>query len=94
MKNQYVVCNVGCDDETYAIISLTQKEYELFRKTFMYINKHSDCICKPKIFINPIDAIGKDKCPYSYKNKDLCPLCCHNDILGIIKDRERERKRR
>lgn len=94
MKKKYVVCNVGCDDETYAIVSLTEEEYLFLNKTFKYISKHSNCSCQPKIFINPIDSIGEDRCQHSKRKRCNRLCCCEDEIRETIKERKIEKIRK
>lgn len=48
-KKEYLVENMGCDDTTYAVLKLTQKEFEFLNNIFEQINKNSSYSCQPVI---------------------------------------------
>ena len=83
-KKAYLIENVGCDDTTYAILELTQTEYELLAKAFEEINKNSGYSCQPKIRFNLedkvelIDGDYKDEFDYAKKTKDY-----YSDVKAI-----------
>lgn len=49
--NEYVIYNVGCDDETIAKFELTEPEYEFLNTVFETLNKKSLYDCMPRIHI-------------------------------------------
>lgn len=81
-KKTYLINNVGCDDTTYAILELTQTEYEFLAKIFEKINQNSSYGCQPKIKFNLEDKVelvnGDYEDEFDYREKT-------NDYYSDIK---------
>ncbi len=72
-KKAYLIENIGCDDTTYAILELTETEYEFLTKVFEEINKNSSYYCQPKIKFNLEDKVelvnGDYEDEFDYRKK-------------------------
>lgn len=54
MKKRYVILNIGCDDETTAEFIFTEKQAEFLGIVFESLNKHSEYVCMPRIYIEEV----------------------------------------
>ena len=57
--NDYIIRNMGCDDETYLIANFTDTEANFLRDLFNRINQNSSYGCQPTIYIKKIKTIAK-----------------------------------
>lgn len=48
---EYQINIMGCDDETYFDIELTEEEYKLIKKISKMSDENSSCSCQPVLFI-------------------------------------------
>ena len=50
---KYKIENSGCDDVTIDVFELTDEQYEFLKSIFEKLNKQSEYVCMPKIYIEP-----------------------------------------
>lgn len=51
MKKEYIIFNVGCDDDNVFTLEMTEKELEFVIKLAEKNNIRASVPCKPEIFI-------------------------------------------
>lgn len=57
--NDYLIRNMGCDDDTYLIAKFTDTEANFLRDLFNRINQNSSYGCQPTIYIKKIKITTK-----------------------------------
>lgn len=60
-KKLYFIENQGCDDETYGLARLDDKEYDFFNNIIQNLNRHSSYGCMPTIRLTLIDENKVEK---------------------------------
>ena len=51
----YYIENEGCDDTTYGLVRMSDKEFPKFKNFVENLNRNSTYGCKPKIYVYAFD---------------------------------------
>lgn len=54
MTNLYYIENIGCDDTTHGLASMTDEEFVVFKRVVENLNKNSTYECMPTIAVYKI----------------------------------------
>ena len=52
---KYKISNYGCDDTTVDFFELADDQYEFLRSIFEKLNKQSEYVCMPTIYVEPYE---------------------------------------